>query len=195
MTDSVTVTTQTDRRTALLDASLKLIGEGGLRAVTHRAVEQAAGAPHGSTTYYFKTRDQLIEATVERMVEIDRGRTEEIGNAIAMGLARRDSLDLDAMADAIVAWIDSAREVQLARYEIHLASARDERLKALMSAGSARFWKMVEPIAVASGSDDPPRDARMIVALLDGLILDYLTRKPADPEVIRRGLKRLLGAS
>ena len=49
------VTTETDRRTALLEASLRLIGRDGLRGVTHRAVEQEAGAPHGSTTYYFKT--------------------------------------------------------------------------------------------------------------------------------------------
>ena len=111
MAESVTVTTQTDRRPQLLDASLRLIGEGGLRAVTHRAVEQEAGAPHGSTTYYFKTRDQLIEATVERLVEIDRARTEGIGTAIAMALARRDALpDLDAMADAIVAWIEADRD-------------------------------------------------------------------------------------
>jgi len=190
------VSTQTDRRTELLDASLRLIGTGGLRSLTHRAVEEEAGAPHGSTTYWFKSRDQLVEATVEHLAVVDAARTDGIGHAVTMALARPGDapLDLAPMADAIVEWIESDRVNQLARYELTLASARDPRIAQLLDAATQRFRRMVEPIAVAAGSDDPSRDARVLIALLDGLIFDHLTREPRDREVFRAGLLRILPA-
>ena len=40
----------TDRRTLLLDAALELVGTQGMRGLTHRAVDAAAGLPPGSTS-------------------------------------------------------------------------------------------------------------------------------------------------
>jgi DNA-binding transcriptional regulator YbjK len=34
-----------------------LVSSDGLGAVTHRSVEKAGGAPHGSVTYWFGSRD------------------------------------------------------------------------------------------------------------------------------------------
>ena len=39
-----------DRRTAILDAALELVGTLGMRGLTHRAVDAAAGLPPGSTS-------------------------------------------------------------------------------------------------------------------------------------------------
>ncbi|HEX5919668.1 MAG TPA: TetR family transcriptional regulator, partial [Nocardioides sp.] len=44
-----------DRRTVLLDAALELVGTQGMRGLTHRAVDAAAGLPAGSTSNYFRT--------------------------------------------------------------------------------------------------------------------------------------------
>ncbi|MGE4428137.1 MAG: TetR family transcriptional regulator, partial [Solirubrobacteraceae bacterium] len=55
-----------DRRSRLLHEALALVSASGLAAVTHRSVERAAGAPHGSVTYHFGNRDGLIDAMVER---------------------------------------------------------------------------------------------------------------------------------
>ena len=41
------------RREALLRAAVALLAEGGVRAVTHRAVADRAGVPLAATTYYF----------------------------------------------------------------------------------------------------------------------------------------------
>lgn len=182
-----------DRRTALLDATLRLIGEGGLRAVTHRAVEREAGLLHGSTTYYFGTRDQLVAAAVERLVDLDRRRTERLAHDLALALARSEPRSrVDQLLSAVVRWIDEDRETQLARYELELAGARDPQLRRLMSSGSSFFWRLVEPIAIAVGSEDPPRDARMIVAMLDGLLMDRITHDPPDPQLVVDGFRRAL---
>jgi DNA-binding transcriptional regulator YbjK len=188
-----------DRRTALLEATLQLIGEGGLGAVTHRAVERAAGLPHGSTTYYFKTRAQLLEAAVERLLEIDRARADEIVHAISRTLATRrplGELDLDAIAAAIVAWLESDRTYQLARYELFVESARRPELKASMMAGATAFLRVLEPIVVAAGSHDPPRDARIALAMANGLMLEQLARPEPDfaTAILPAALRKLLAS-
>lgn len=188
-----------DRRTALLEATLQLIGEGGLGAVTHRAVERVAGLPHGSTTYYFKTRQQLLEAAVGRLLEIDRARGDEIVHAISRTLATRrplGELDLDAIAAAIVAWLESDRTYQLARYELFVESARRPELRAAMMAGAESFLRILEPIVVAAGSQDPPRDARIALAMANGLMLEQLARPEPDfaTAVLPAALRKLLAS-
>lgn len=187
-------TTQpSDRRPLLLDAALRLIGREGLGAVTHRAVEREAGIPHGSTTYYFGAREQLIAATVQRLVELDREHLESLAHDMAMALARRHpSPNIDHLLVPVVAWIDQNRGIQLARYELELAGARDPGLRTAMSTGAALFWRLFEPVAVAAGSHDPPRDARMLVAMLDGLLMDWLTHDPPDDRLIVDGFRRML---
>jgi DNA-binding transcriptional regulator YbjK len=188
-----------DRRTALLEATLQLVGEGGLSAVTHRAVERAAGLPHGSTTYYFKTKQQLLEAAVERLLEVDRARADEVVHAISRTLASREplaQLDLDAIAAAIVAWLEQDRTYQLARYELFVESARRPELKAPMAAGGEAFLRVLEPIVVAAGSRDPRRDARIALAMANGLMLEQLARPEPDfaTRVLPAALRKLLAS-
>lgn len=185
-----------DRRTALLDATLALIGEGGLEAVTHRAVEAAAGLPHGSTTYYFKTRQQLIDAAVQRLSDRDHAAVDAMGHQIAMVLARGEGLDYEALAAGITAWIRADPALQLVRFELYLAAARRPQIAETMRAARGTFLRMMEPIAVAAGSDDPPADARTLVALLDGLVLHQLTVTPAghEPTIDPRDVRRIIGA-
>lgn len=189
----MTPRTPPDRRTLLLDAALHLIGTGGLEAVTHRAVERSAGVPHGSTTYYFGAREHLIAAAVQRLVELDREHLERLAHDLTMALARRDPYpDIEHLLAAVLAWIDQDREIQIARYELELAGARDLEVRATMSGGAAFFWRLFEPVAIAAGSQNPARDARMIVATLDGLLMDRLTHEPPDDRLIVDGFQRML---
>jgi AcrR family transcriptional regulator len=41
-----------------------------MRGLTHRAVDRTAGLPEGSASYYFRTRQALLQATVERLAEL-----------------------------------------------------------------------------------------------------------------------------
>ncbi|MEV4419565.1 TetR family transcriptional regulator [Patulibacter sp. NPDC049589] len=189
---------QPDRRDQLLDEALQLVSEGGLAAVTHRAVERAAGVPHGSVTYHFGSRDDLIDALVERMVASCEQEVAVIARDVSMALAgaagrASDSgLDLDAVADALVRWMDDGRHLHLARFELELAAARDARLRERMTAAAEVFWRMCEPIVLAMGSADPVLDGRAMGAAVDGLLLDHLSHDPADPAVIRVGARQLL---
>jgi AcrR family transcriptional regulator len=189
---------QPDRRDQLLDEALGLLSEGGLAAVTHRAIERAAGVPHGSVTYHLGARDDLIDALVDRMVEVCEREVAAIARDVAMALADpagragAAGLDVDAVADALVRWMDDGRRVHLARFELELAAARDPRLRERMSRAAAIFWGMCEPIVLAMGSADPARDGRAMGAAVDGLLLDHLTHDPADAAIVRAGVRQLL---
>lgn len=191
-------TDQPDRREQLLDEALGLLSEGGLAAVTHRAVERAAGVPHGSVTYHLGGRDELVDALVERMVATCERGVAVIARDVSMALAGAaggsgsGGLDVDAIAEALVRWMDDGRRLHLARLELELAAARDPRLRERMSRAAEVFWRMCEPIVLAMGSADPVRDGRAMGCAVDGLLLDHLCHDPADPQVVRAGVRQLL---
>ena len=62
------------RRLALVDAAAGLLLASGVTAVAHRAAAAAAGVPLGSTTYYFRDRDDLVAAAVHRAGELEAAR-------------------------------------------------------------------------------------------------------------------------
>ena len=56
-----------DRRRDLADAGLSVLAREGARGLTHRAVDHEAGVPTGTASNYFRSRDALIAALVERI--------------------------------------------------------------------------------------------------------------------------------
>ncbi len=182
-----------DRRTLLLDATIRVIGTKGMAAVKHRSVQDAAGLSHGAVTYYFGTLNDLIVAAVERLAELDEKRLTELMRQLILVLAPRSpEPDFDSLQQALVEWIESDPIHQIARYELLLEGRRNPTIRAAVSSAAAAMWRAVRPIAVAVGSEDPDHDARVIVALLDGLIFDRFTRAPEDLTPLRSGLGRVL---
>lgn len=59
-----------DRRDLIADAAISTVATAGLRGLTHRAVDAAAGLPAGSTSYYFRTRSALISACYHRLAAL-----------------------------------------------------------------------------------------------------------------------------
>jgi DNA-binding transcriptional regulator YbjK len=62
---------ETSRRSELADAAIATLARDGSRCLTHRAVDRAAGVPQGSTSFYYRSRLDLLGATVRRLAELD----------------------------------------------------------------------------------------------------------------------------
>lgn len=184
-----------DRREALLEAAIRVVAAQGMRGLTHRAVEMEAAVPHGSTTYYFGTRHDLLVALMGYMAERGQKAMEPIARGLALSLADRSKpVDLDAIATALVAWIDASAEIELARYELQVTAARDPEMKQLMTESCNVFRQMCMPIVIACGSKDPERDSHVVQAAIDGWMFDRLTHSDPHEETIKRGMKVLLGS-
>ena len=141
--------------------------------------------PHGSVTYYFGSRYGLVSALVDRMIAQRKHQVAEIAERQAAGS------DLDSVARNIATWMDSNRELHLARLELELAAARDPRLRERMTDAARIFWRMCEPLAAAAGSEDPERDGRAMAAMVDGLLLDRLAHPGQTHELLVEAVARI----
>jgi len=184
------------RRAEIADAAIATLARDGMRGLTHRAVDRAAGLPEGSVSYYFRTRQALLQATVARLAELDS--TDMLPST---GLAALPGQDLDAFAAAaagiVEGWLTTGRERQLARYELTLeATRRPELRQALVIAGAA-IRAMVASQFAASGIGQPGERAADFVAFLDGLLFDQIagagTRDLTSAD-LRGAIRALLAA-
>jgi len=153
-----------NRRAAIADAAIRLVASRGLKGLTHRAVDAEAGLPPGSTSYYLRTRDALLTACVNRMLERDLStQTDLVGEEMSPA---------DLMAGMVIGMASSRREELVARYELSLEATRRPALRqALVEAGIQLRNGLAELLA-ASGVPDPATAAWPAAAMLDGLMYD-----------------------
>jgi TetR/AcrR family transcriptional regulator, transcriptional repressor for nem operon len=70
--------TQPDKRTRLIEAAMKLAYRNGFSETSLADIAEAAHVPVGNVYYYFKTREELGEAVVERRLAQFREFREEM---------------------------------------------------------------------------------------------------------------------
>jgi DNA-binding transcriptional regulator YbjK len=160
-----------NRRREVLDAAITLLGTGGVRAVTHRAVDAEAGLPAGATSNLFRTRDALLGAVVERFAEREKANWDDLA-------ARGTPASPAELASLVAALARDAvgphRTLTLARYVILVEAAHHPALReALLAAGSRVDVWFTTWLRVA-GSTDPERDAPILMNAYSGLILHEL---------------------
>jgi DNA-binding transcriptional regulator YbjK len=110
------------RRAAIVEATLRVIGERGADAVTHRAVAAAAGVPLASTTYYFASKDELVREAFALAIE----RSLALVEAHAAGV---DGPVVDRLVALAEAQLEAGRRPQLR----DLAARWDERYRAAVA--------------------------------------------------------------
>jgi AcrR family transcriptional regulator len=186
---------RSERGQRLLEEALRLVSESGLGAVTHRNVEQAAGAPHGSVTYWFGSREGLISALVDWMCDESERQARAIATPVQQQLAAGQPLDIAAIAAALSAWMDHSAPHHLARMELELQGAREPAHAERMTRAAQVFWDMCAAIAEGLGSEDPDRDGRAMAVMLDGLLLDRLAHPPQSQDVVAASVRWLLAGS
>jgi AcrR family transcriptional regulator len=159
------------RREELLDAAITVLGEGGIHALTHRAVDTAAGLPAGSTSNHFRSRDALLDAVVERFAARDRALWEDIA-------VRLYPTTLQGLAQALTLAAQAAtgphRAVSLARYAILVEAALHPPIRAQLTATGAWVNAWFMNWLRTAGSTDPERDAPIIMNHWTGLVLHQL---------------------
>ncbi|WP_243422336.1 TetR/AcrR family transcriptional regulator [Micromonospora globispora] len=177
------MTGRATRVAALADAAVELLAEGGMRALTHRAVDARAGVPLGTTSAYLRTRQALIEAVVRRLAELDRAdlAARELPTGTALGnqgrAAALGAADLDQLAAAVAQvldrWLTTGRTRTLARYACLLEAVHRPELRPILDQGTVLRVQARDLLARA-GAPDPRRQGDQLVAFVDGLLFDRL---------------------
>src|ERR1700688_5224296 len=94
-------TPQPDKRTRLIETATKLAYGRGFRETSLADIAEAARVPVGNVYYYFKTKEELGEAGVERRLEEfraargegDRGCSQKEGLLLFGGTANSNGAD------------------------------------------------------------------------------------------------------
>ncbi|MEU3690664.1 TetR/AcrR family transcriptional regulator [Streptomyces narbonensis] len=161
--------TSASRAERIGDAALDLLVERGMRGLTHRAVDERAGLPQGSTSNHARTRQALLETAVRRQVdrEVRVLAPEELPGRVPDG----DAGDLvDALALALHRYLTDHRALLVSRYELALEATRRPELRAFFdNAGSAFHGPLITMMA-AAGSPAPERHALSLIAWCEGLM-------------------------
>jgi DNA-binding transcriptional regulator YbjK len=180
------------RREHILRATLELIGEHGSDAVTHRAVAERAGLPLSATTYWFASKDELLQETLLLVVREEVQRIERL----VLELAPRE-LDVREWARAVSAVLaedlaaDPIRHVAFT--ELVLEGTRRPWLAEEVARWHAAQLRLAELGLRATGAPEPSADAPLLVAAITGFILGQLVTPVDDFEqrIFRPGLERL----
>ncbi|MGW4620134.1 TetR/AcrR family transcriptional regulator [Streptomyces sp. NPDC004592] len=183
----------TSRADLIADTALSLLAERGMRGLTHRAVDEGAGLPQGSTSNLARTRLALLELAVRRLA--DREARVLAPHEMPAPTSGPDQV-VDALALAAHRALTHHRALTLARYELALEATRRPELRRHFDAAGARFRDQLNALVTAMGSAEPDRHALSLVAWLDGLMFSCVagsfTADVPGPGEVRAGLRELL---
>lgn len=167
------------RRQRIIDAAIRVVGAKGIAGLSHRSVAAEADVPLGSTTYHFKTLDDLLVAALRQANE-GSVPAPDVGDADLAG----------ALARLLGEFLTADRARAELEYELYLAALRRPALRPV-----AAEWAESVSAALARRVDRPT--ARALVAVMDGISLQVLlTDTEYDEAGAREMLSRILsGAS
>jgi ABC-type dipeptide/oligopeptide/nickel transport system ATPase component len=149
-------------------------------------VDQVAGLPAGSTSYYFRTRAALVEGCVGRLLELD------LAVELPSVLAAHPAALVDVLTGIGVAMATTQRRRTLARYELSLAAVREPDLRPPLIEGGDTLRRLAAQALVGWGAAAPDAAAAEVAAVLDGLVFTALLRGPHDPSALAAWLRPAL---
>lgn len=174
-------------RDRALAAAVRLVGEQGVRALTHARVDAEAGLPRGSTSNWFRTRTSLISGVIDWIAAQERAGLETV-----MATANSEV----GVVDAVCGLLDDATGRHVvrtrARYALFLEVAGDPVAQRSLAAGRSTFEEWTRDVFARLGARDPGTAARTLLAVAAGLIVNRLTVAPGTPvrpaiELVVRG--------
>lgn len=172
------------RRTLIADAALTVIGERGIRGLTHRAVDDTAGLPAGSTSYYCRRRIDLMALTLQRLYALDAADIAEVTGRLATGPRDTDSITREVSA-LVVRWLASpSRTRTIARFELFLAASHEPELQSVLQDQLVGIVALTEAITPALPADAEPRPEQRLAILMlaEGLMLSNVRQGLPTPE-------------
>lgn len=153
-------------RTRALNAAIDVVGDEGVRALTHARVDAAAGLPRGSTSNHFRTRAALVAGVIAHIAERER--------ADAGAPDIRTEAQLTAALTAMIETQSGPLATRTrARYALFLEA--DPDAAAPLAQQRAAFEEWTRTILQLLGDEPAAQRTRFLMAACDGLLLHRVT--------------------
>jgi DNA-binding transcriptional regulator YbjK len=157
-----------------------------VHGVSHPKVDDHAGVPPGTTSFYFRTRKALMHAIATRLAELDVAdfsMMAELAEDNATQFAGTAGLARIVMYVNSEPWLTRAK----ARYELALLAGRDPELAAALNDSADRLYALARNV-VTQWHPDGSAPAIATLAFINGIMLTFVAGQPAvdDPEHLDR---------
>ncbi|HEY1486411.1 MAG TPA: TetR family transcriptional regulator [Micromonosporaceae bacterium] len=174
------------RRAQLTDAAIALLVDDGVHGVTHRAVDTRAGLPAGTASNYFRSREALLVAVAQRVVELHQA---DMSGAAAGHTPAGDSRlrTIDLIGGSLLHASTVQRDRYLAIFELRLESLR----RPLLAETLARLMDSMASFTAGHHAslalDIPPEAVGALMVLYGGALFTLVTAPPGSvtPELAR----------
>jgi len=93
----------------IIVAAIACIEESGLQSLTIRSIAAKAGVNSAAISYYFGTKEKLVEEALNRTLEELKKIPEEILRAEGLDLEQRLRAFFTALLDGLVSWQGSSK--------------------------------------------------------------------------------------
>lgn len=163
-------------RDRALEAAVRLVGEQGVRALTHARVDSAAGLPRGSTSNWFRTRDALIAGVLVWIAEQER-----VVLTAAMGAVRTADDLVDVLTNLIGDVTGRYAARTRARYSLFFETTAAPDAQPSMLRQRSIFEEWTRDRLALLGAAEPEIAARALLAASAGIIVNRLTVAPDAP--------------
>jgi AcrR family transcriptional regulator len=186
MTDSTkSAVRKPGKRERLVSAATRVLHEQGVEKTTLADIAQAADVPVGNVYYYFKTKDQLIEAAI--------GAHAQQFHTMTAALEQHAATPPDRLKALVQGWVDQ-RELA-ARYGCPtgtLCSELDKRADGLDRAAAGVMGLLIDWVELRFAEMGRPDSRELAVALIAAYQgISLLTNTFRDPELMVAEGRRL----
>jgi len=153
----------------ILEAAKRILSEKGYSKLTLQAVEEESGEYRALVSYYFGSKQGLVDAIFEDLMQSEDA-------------ALRERLDkIESPDERVCVLIDEQRQISAdwrgfrAFYELLPRIMRDERLRAGLAADYAEARELNRQTLAAGRGGTPDLDklAGLSVAIVEGLAVEY----------------------
>lgn len=160
------------RRTHIGLAGIDILSDHGPRGLTHRAIDDRAGLPRGSTSYYARTRDQLISLIVDQMAQLTKEKMDEQRQAGLPTTPEELTRRIESLINALVADERLAR----ARFSLMMSETTWDSLAADSSVRKEALHA-AEITLTQCGINQSRKRSLELLAFIDGLMFELCVAK------------------
>lgn len=152
--------------------------------MSHPKVDEHAGVPAGTTSFYFRTRKALLHALAARLTELD---VADFSLMIEIADQSTQFTGTAGLARIVMyvngePWLTRAK----ARYELALLAGRDPELAATLSGSADRLYTLAREVVTQWHPADSTPDPELVedqalatLSFINGVMLTFVAGQPA----------------
>lgn len=179
------------RQERLLAAAAHVVATSGLRGLTHRAVDAAAGLPEGSCSAYMRTRAALLRRLTEYVTSRFATDISDLTSRIEQH-ADVEGYVVEQTVAMLRSWLEDP-DLLLVRMELTIEGSRQPEVAEILQVQWIQLVRVVEHAMESTGKEHSPARARTLLAAIDGVLLRAVREDPRHrARFLRESLELLM---